>query len=99
MRDSSLHLVSHRQTGVVEHGQHGPVVSQRVGDEPVDSDVACSPRQVLEQTCAQPAALPAVGDHERHLGIGAGVEAVEAGDTDDLSVGDGDDGLGSRWST
>ena len=84
----------HRQASVVEHGQHGAVLGQRVRDEASNTHLTGASCQVLEEERAQPASLPAVGYDERHLGVcSAARHAVEAGDTDDLARDDCHDGL------
>ena len=76
-----------RETGVTEHREHAPVVRERLGDEPSDAERPGSPRQLVQQSSADPPTLELVRHHERDLGLVAVVavaEPIEAGDGDDL---------------
>ena len=72
---------------MTEHGAHGPVPRQGLGDELPDADLAGARRQPGEQGRSDAAVLPRVGDDEGHLGRpGRAGQDVEAGDGDDLAV-------------
>ncbi len=74
------------ETRFFEHLQHRPVLSEDVGDEPLDAGFGRPLGETLQQPRADPPALMLVGDRERHF-CGLGVpESHEDGVGDGLAL-------------
>ena len=71
---------------MLEERQHGAVVRQHLGEEPLDPDRGGSLRELLEQARADPAPLIGVRNGERGLGDGRIAKAHVVRDGDDASL-------------
>ncbi len=75
---AALPHVPELEPGVSEHCQGRRVRCHHLGDEPFDAGVARPAGELLEQACADPAALLGVIDRERHLGRFASADTCVA---------------------
>ena len=71
------------QSAVLEHGEHGSVVGQDLGEELPDPGLAGDRRDMMHQDRAEAVALIVVDDRERHFGL-ARFGDDEAGAADDF---------------
>ena len=79
------------EPGIGEDAKHCDVLWEDDRDEALYAMAPSNLRELLEQTCADAAALERVGDRERHLGLGRIAEAIVASDGDDartLAIGE-----------
>ncbi len=76
----------HRPPGLGEHGQHAPVVGERLRGESLDAVRLRDRREVFEQQRRDAAPLAAVVDHERDLGVVAVLESFVARPRDEIAV-------------
>jgi hypothetical protein len=79
---AALSHVPELEPGVFEHCQRRGVRCHHLGDEPFDAGVARPAGELLEQACADPAALLGVIDRERHLGPFASADTCVASNRD-----------------
>src|SRR5207248_3218598 len=81
---ASLQLPGHLEAGVGENVQGGSVLGHYVGDELSNTCFARSQGELLQQACADAAALLLVGDREGELGSIRVAQACITGERDDV---------------